>query len=145
MIDAAIWSLLRISSPGVVSWMRARRAFAADAHHGKFKTMRSRDRLQLDPRKILHVGLERTEAFDLLKFRSFERPLTGDFIDGSISRAVADPDEPSGRKPAGTRKQIGKMRVLVPGAESGLMLRIDIDPHGMDEGLVGHHSVLKPD
>src|SRR6266568_1668165 len=67
------------------------------------RTMRSRDRLQLDPRKILHVGLERTEALDLLKFRSFERPLTGDFIDGSIFRAVADRDEPSGRKPAGTR------------------------------------------
>src|SRR5258705_4483918 len=111
----------------------------------QIRTLRSQNRLSLDACKILHVGLERTEALDLLEFRRFECPLTGDFIHGGVSGPVANRDEPSGREPAGTGKQIGKMRVLVPGVEGGLMCRIDIDPDDMDEGLIGHHCALKPD
>src|SRR5260370_36339414 len=111
----------------------------------QIRSMRSRDWLQLDAPKILYMGLEWTKASDLLEFRRLERPLTGDFIHGGVSGSVADRDEPSGRKPAGTREQIGKMRVLVPGVEGGLMVGVDIDPDDMDKGLVGHHGALKPD
>lgn len=111
----------------------------------QIRSMRSRDWLQLDARKILYMGLEWTEAPDLLEFRRFEGPLTGDFIHGGVSRSVADRDEPSRRKPAGTREQIGKMRVLVPGVEGGLMVGVDIDPDDMDEWFVRHHGALTPD